>query len=358
MRGLLLAGGHGTRLRPLTSTGNKHMIPIANQPILFYALRQLAGIGIREVGVILGPIHEGIREGVGDGQRFGVRVTYIEQGPPKGLAHAVQCAREFLGTEPFVMYLGDNLLETGLQPFVDLFSGQSADAVVGVSTVSNPQQYGIVEVQGSRIVSIEEKPRRPKSNEALVGVYVFSPKVHEAIERISPSARGELEITDAIRRMCEAGEKVLVHRVHGWWKDTGGPEDLLEANDFVLRGMGPEEFVVRGRVDPRATVVGRVAVGEDSFIEEGASIEGPVVIGSEVQVGRNSSIGPGTSIGDHVSLRSCSVRRSIVLEGAQLRGPLRIRDSLIGRNAVVESEGSTTREVALLVGDASRIRLF
>ncbi len=357
MRGLVLAGGHGTRLRPLTSTGNKHMIPIANEPMLFYGLRQLAHAGITETGIVLGPIHEGIREAVGDGGAFGLKVTYIEQGPPKGLAHAVLCARSFLGEEPFVMYLGDNLLERGLQSFVDLFVRERADAVIGITPVNVPQQYGIVELAGARILSIEEKPRHPKSNQALVGVYVFSPKIHEIIATLRPSVRGEYEITDAIRALVERGDRVLVERVHGWWKDTGAPEDLLHANDLVLECRLPEEFSQTGRVEAGAVLRGSVAVGDDSVVEAGASVQGPVVIGRGARVGRGSEVGPGTSVGDGVQLNGCTIRRSIVMEGAQISGPLHIRDSLIGRYADIRAQGPISWEIALLVGDSSRLRL-
>ena len=357
MKGLLLAGGHGTRLRPLTSTGNKHMIPIANQPILYYGLKQLAGAGIRDVAIVLGPIRESIREGIGDGSSFGLRVTYIEQGPPRGLADAVKCARSFLGHESFLMYLGDNILENSLAPFVESFERNHADAVIGVTPVTDPHRFGIIELDGPRIVSIEEKPRTPKSNLALVGVYVFSPAVHAIIDALPLSARGELEITDAIQRLVAEHRPVLVQRVYGWWKDTGAPEDLLEANDLVLNSMPGPAFVRTGTVDPGASVSGNVALGNESVVESGAAIEGPVVIGAGVRVTHGTWVGPGTSIGDHVELRGCSVRRTIVLEGARIVGSVDIHDSLIGRNAEIHGYGQRHREVSFIIGDASRIRL-
>jgi glucose-1-phosphate thymidylyltransferase len=357
VRGLVLAGGHGTRLRPLTSTGNKHMIPIANQPILYYGLKQLARVGIRQVGIVLGPIQEGIREAVGTGGGFGLDVTYIEQGPPRGLADAVRCARTFLENEPFLMYLGDNILEHGLASFVDAFVGGEADAVVGATPVADPHRYGIVELEGNKILSIEEKPRHPKSNLALVGVYVFDPKIHSIIESLPLSARGELEITDAIERLVGSGGRVVVQRVFGWWKDTGAPEDLLEANDLVLNGMAPEAFSHDGTISTGATVSGNVALGEGSVVEAGAAIEGPAVIGTGVRVGRGTVIGPGTSVGNLVELRGCSIRRTILLEGARIIGSVSVHDSLIGRNAEVHGYGGQHREVSFIIGDASRIRL-
>jgi glucose-1-phosphate thymidylyltransferase len=333
------------------------MIPVANQPILYYGLKQLAQAKITEVAIVLGTIHEGIREGVGDGSAFGIHTTYIEQGPPKGLAHAVLCARKFLGDDPFIMYLGDNLLEQGLESFVELYRNNSPDAVLAVTAVPEPRRYGVVEMEGSSIISIEEKPRYPKSNLALVGVYVFSPRIHAIIEHLQPSARGELEITDAIRSLVDSGGRVLVQQVFGWWKDTGTPEDLLEANDLVLNSRAADSFKREGRISSAASLRGRVAVGPDSVIEEGAEIEGPAVLGSGVRVTNGTTIGPETAIGNHVELRSCSIRRSIVLDGARIVGPVRIVDSLIGRNVTVHGSIASAREISLMVGDASHVRL-
>ena len=357
MKGLVLAGGHGTRMRPLTSTGNKHMLPIANQPILFYGLRQLAAVGITDVGIVLGPIREGIRETIASGSDFGLRITYIEQGLPRGLAHAVLCARDFLGEDPFVMYLGDNILEQGLTTFVEGFSRDSADAVIGVTPVSDPHRYGIVELRGETLVSIEEKPRNPKSHLALVGIYVFSPKIHKIIEQLPVSSRGELEITDAIRRMAEIGLRIRIQRVHGWWKDTGVPDDLLEANDLVLNGMDPASFLRVGSVHEEAVVRGNVAIGEDSVVEAGATVLGPAVIGRDVRIGRGSLVGPGVAIGNQVELLGCAVRRSIILDGARIIGSVGICDSLIGRNCEVRGHHSRDHNISMIVGDGSRLRV-
>jgi glucose-1-phosphate thymidylyltransferase len=357
VKGLLLAGGHGTRLRPLTFTGNKHMIPIANQPILFYGLRHLAEAGIREVGVILGPIQEGIREGIGDGSAFGVRVTYIHQGDPKGLAQAVQCARSFLGDDPFVMYLGDNLLQQGVRPFVELFEREHPAAIVGATRVPDPRPYGVVELAGEKIVSIEEKPARPRSDLALIGVYLFTPAIHPIIDALRPSRRGELEITDAIWRLHASGQRVLVQQVSGWWKDTGHPEDLLEANDRVLASRSEALFRREGTIAPGARLRGHVAIGAGTVVEEGCEIEGPTVIGERVTVGAGTRIGAYTAIGDRVELRGAHVGRSIVLEGAVLEGNLSLRDSIVGRNVRIGASPGPRRELTLIVGDAAQIRL-
>lgn len=356
MKGLLLAGGRGTRLRPLTFTGNKHMIPIANQPILFYGLRNLALAGVHDVGIILGPLQEGIRERVGDGREFGVSVQYIEQGDPRGLADAVLCAREFLGQDPFLMYLGDNLLQTGLKPFFDTFAVQHPDAVVGVTPVTHPERYGVLEADGDRIVSIEEKPIRPRSNLALVGVYLFTDAVHEVVQTLTASARGELEITDAIRRLWQERGRVSVLHVDGWWKDTGQPGDLLEANQLVLRSLPHDAFPREGTIAPGATIHGEVGVGRGSVIASGARLTGPSLLGNDVRVSDGSEVGPDCSLGNGVAVHHASIRRSIVLDGARIEG-VRVVDSVIGRNVEVNSTRQIEREMRLTIGDSSRVAL-
>lgn len=354
MKGLVLAGGYGTRLRPLTFSGNKHMLPIANQPILFYSLRNLARAGIRDVGVVLGPLHEGIREAIGDGKEFGLRVEYIVQGDPKGLAHAVLCAREFLGDDPFVMYLGDNLLQSGVEPFLARYESDRPDAVVGATPVTHPEQYGIVEIQESGIASIEEKPSRPKSNLALIGVYLFTPAIHQVVAKLAPSRRGELEITEAIWGLVTAGRHVSVLQVDGWWKDTGHPGDLLDANELVLRSLPADAFVIQGKVEPGAIIEGNVGIGLDSIVEPGAHIVGPTVIGSRARIGRGSLVGPYCAVGDRVLLDRTQVRRSIIMEGTRIVG-MSIANSLVGRNVDVHAERPPERETILTLGDSSRV---
>jgi glucose-1-phosphate thymidylyltransferase len=356
VKGLLLAGGHGTRLRPLTFSGNKHMLPIANQPILSYGLRHFASAGIKEVGIILGPVTEGIRESIGDGEAFGLKVRYIEQGDPKGLAHAVLCAREFLAKDPFVMYLGDNLLQEGVSSFVRLYEDTHPDAVVGATAVGNPGQYGVIELSGDRVVSIEEKPAQPRSNLALVGVYLFSPAIHPIIAGLTPSRRGELEITDAIWQLCNSGHNVVVRRVEGWWKDTGRPEDLLEANELVLRSLSQDELGNNGEVQRGASVEGRVGIGPRTIIETGARVIGPSILGSDVRVGPGSVIGPYSAIGNNVQISRSRIRRSIVMDGARIEG-VNAANSLVGRNAEVLSQNSTATEITLILGDSSKVAL-
>lgn len=357
MKGLLLAGGHGTRLRPLTFTGNKHMIPVANQPILFYGLRHLAEAGIRDVAIILGPIQEGIQERVGDGSAFGLSVTYIQQGPPRGLAHAVLCAREFLAEDPFVMYLGDNLLEQGVVPFRELYERDHPDAVVGAARVADPRRYGVIEVDGQRIVSIEEKPAVPRSPFALIGVYLFTPSIHPIIERLTPSRRGELEITEAIWNLHRSGRRIDVQRVEGWWKDTGLPDDLLEANERVLHSLPASAFEKFGTVAPGTVVTGGVGLGPMATVAPGCTLEGPIVAGRGVTITGGARIGPNTALGDDVTVLGADIERSIILEGARIEGPIRLKDSIVGRAVTIRARPGLPRELTLIVGDAARIRL-
>jgi glucose-1-phosphate thymidylyltransferase len=357
MKGLLLAGGHGTRLRPLTFTGNKHMVPIANEPMLFYGLRQLAAAGIRDVAIILGPIHEGIPEAVGDGSSFGLRVTYITQGEPKGLAHAVLCARDFLGQDPFVMYLGDNLLQDGARPLVDRFRVAPSDAVIGVTPVQNPSSYGVVELVGDRIVSIIEKPPNPRSNLALIGVYLFTPKIHDIIRELKPSARGELEITEAIWKLHEQGGNLEVQRVSGWWKDTGRPSDLLEANDLVLRTRPSGHFRIEGDVATGADVKGNVTLGHGSSIAAGATVQGPVIIGSGVRIEAGSRIGPATAIGDHCVIGGSSIRNAIIMQSTVIEGPFEVTASIVGQFARLRAREDRGVRLSCVLGDSSQIEV-
>ncbi len=356
MKGLVLAGGHGTRLRPLTYTGNKHMLPIANQPILYFALRHLARAGVRDVGIILGPINEGIREAVGDGREFGLRVEYIVQGEPKGLAHAVLCAREFLAEDPFVMYLGDNLLQQGVAPFIARYREAPVDAVVGATTVPDPRAFGVVELDGERIVSIEEKPTVPRSHLALIGVYLFAPTIHPIIRDLRPSKRGELEITDAIWRLWKNSGKVSVLRLNGWWKDTGHPGDLLEANELVLRSMTREELKNEGRLEPGAIVEGSVGVGAGTIVERGAQIVGPSVIGADARIGPGAVVGPFSAIGNRATVIAAQVQRSIVMDGARIEG-VALVNSLVGRGAEIVASHPMSAPLTLTLGDSSKVTL-
>lgn len=332
MKGLLLAGGHGTRLRPLTYTGNKHMLPIANKPMLLYGLEHLRNAGVKEIGVILGPISEGVVEVLGDGSRYGVKLTYIGQPEPKGLAHAVLLSEEYIAGDDFTMYLGDNLLSQGVKEFVARFTSKRLDCLVGVCQVDDPTRFGIAEMKGNRIVRLVEKPRNPRSNLALIGVYVFGQAVFDAVRKIKPSWRNELEITDAIQWLLKANKKVDVQRVTSWWKDTGKPEDLLEANQLVLSDI---QYSFKRNTPPGVKVTGRASIGLRTKFESHVDLLGPVAVGNDCRIGPNVRLGPYTSLGNNCRVSDVEVENSIIMDGSTIKGGHRIVDSLVGSNSTI-----------------------
>ncbi|MFY3740374.1 MAG: glucose-1-phosphate thymidylyltransferase [Candidatus Nitrosomirales archaeon] len=354
MKGLLLAGGHGTRLRPLTFTGNKHMLPIANKPMLLYGLQHLVNVGIKEIFVVLGPIKEGVREVIGDGSDFGAKVEYIEQPEPKGLAHAVLLSEPYIGDDSFVMYLGDNLLREGAKLMVQTFMENKADCVISVKPVKNPSLYGIAEMQDGRILRLVEKPKQSKSNLAVIGVYVFNESVFEAVNNIKPSWRNELEIVDAIQYLVDHGKNVTVRSVQDWWKDTGKPEDLLEANQLILQDLSTS---IEGSVDDHSGIVGDVSIGKGTRIEN-SRIRGPVIIGSNCDIGPNTYLGPYTAIGDNCRLVGSELENSIVMEGAVIDCGNRIVDSIIGKDSKITSaDGTLPKGMKFVVGDSTYLSL-
>jgi glucose-1-phosphate thymidylyltransferase len=355
MKGLILAGGKGTRLRPITHTNAKQLVPIANKPILFYGIESLCEAGIRDIGIIVGDTKDEITESCGDGSRWDCRITYIHQPDPLGLAHAVMTAQPFLGDDPFVMYLGDNLIQHGVTHFVSQFEQLDVDALILLKAVENPRAFGVAELRpDGSVLRLQEKPPQPKSNLALVGVYLFTPSIHEAIARIRPSARGEYEITDAIQTLLDMGRRVHAHIHTGWWLDTGKKDDMLEANRVVLDEI---EGKIEGRVDADSRVVGRVQIGEGSELI-GSSVRGPAVIGRNCRI-EASFIGPYTSISDGVQITGSEIEHSIVLDNSRILRPgHRIEDSLIGRNVeVLRGEGKPAA-LRLLLGDDSQVSLL
>jgi len=354
MKGLILAGGHGTRLRPLTFTGNKHMLPIANKPMLFYGLEHLIKAGIREIGIILGPIKEGVKETIGGGSKFGINITYIDQPEPKGLAHAVLVAERFLQSESFVMYLGDNLLKQGVKPSVDLFNKNGSDCVIGVTQVKNPQMYGVVEMQDGRIVRLVEKPKQPASNLSLIGVYVFNKNIFDAAKEIKPSWRNELEITDAIQALLVHGNKVDVQFVEGWWKDTGKPEDLLEANQLILYDVAAS---MEGSTDEASKIIGNVSIGKGTVIEN-SNIRGPAIIGNNCKIGPHAYVGPYTAVGDNCKIIGAEIENSMIMEDVVIECRKRIVDSIIGKSSKLTSnEKQLPQGMKLVVGDSTYLSL-
>jgi glucose-1-phosphate thymidylyltransferase len=338
LKGLVLSGGRGTRLRPITHTAAKQLIPVANKPILFFVLQNIAAAGVEEVGIVIAPeTGAAIKEAVGDGSAFGLRVTWIPQSHPGGLAHCVKIARPFLAESPFVMYLGDNLIGTPITRFADEFRAGGADATILLKAVPNPSAFGVATVDGAgRVLKLVEKPREPPSNLALVGVYFFSPAIHGAIDRIVPSARGELEITDAIQRLLDDHARVASHVIGEWWLDTGKKDDLLAANTTVLDSWCTAD--VRGSVDEKSVVQGRVQIGAGTVVEN-CRIRGPVVIGERCRL-RNSFVGPFTSVGNDTEIVDSILEHAVLLEGCRLSRIDRLEDSLVGRNVVLVSRGS------------------
>ena len=342
-------------MRPITHTSAKQLVPVANKPILFFGLEAMHAAGIQDVGIVVGDTHREIRDAVGDGSRFGLRVTYIQQEQPLGLAHAVQISQGFLGTSPFVMYLGDNLILDGITDLVRDFKRGTADAQILLAHVPNPGSFGVAELDSEgRVVRLEEKPANPKSDLALVGVYMFNPIVFEAVNGIRPSARGELEITDAIQYLIDHGKSVHSLVIRGWWKDTGKLEDMLEANRMVLSSLARR---VEGTVDAASAVEGNVVVEAGARVEASV-LRGPLVIGAGTIV-RSSYVGPFTSIGPKCRIEDSEIEHSIVLEASTISGVgSRIESSLLGRNVHIARGDGRPKAYKFMVGDNSEIQLF
>jgi glucose-1-phosphate thymidylyltransferase len=354
LKGLILSGGRGTRLRPITFTRAKQLVPVANKPVLFYGIESLAAAGIEEIGIIIAPeTGAEIREAVGDGSRFGVTITYIEQDAPSGLAHAVLTAGEFLGGSPFVMYLGDNLLRDGIVELVEQFRSQEPDALILLTPVPDPQNYGVAELDGERVARLVEKPENPQSDLALVGVYMFTPAILDAARAIEPSWRNELEITDAIQRMIDSGLTVDPHIVRGWWKDTGQVQDMLDANRLILDDLGEriEGELIESRVE------GRVVI-EPGAVLERSTVRGPAVIGRGARI-TDAYIGPYTAIGEDVTVNGSEIEYSIVLAGSSVRDLHgRVEASLIGRNVAIGRSPALPKAYRFVVGDNAEIAIL
>lgn len=354
LKALVLCGGRGTRLRPLTYTLPKQLIPIANRPILHYVMDHLHEAGLREVGVIIAPeTGQQIQDALG-ANPWGFSFTFITQDEPRGLAHAVLVARDFLDSSPFVMYLGDNLVGSGVGPLVQLFDAQRADAVILLKEVPDPGRFGVAVLNGAgQLTRLVEKPKDPPSSLALVGVYIFSPAIHDAVSHVQASWRGELEITDAIQWLMEQRRKVYGHRLDAWWLDCGKKDDLLEANRVVL-----DEWIQRdvaGAVDTDSRVVGRVVLAPGSRIEQ-SEVRGPTVIGEETVV-RRSFIGPYTSVGRNCQIEGTALEHCVILDGAVVESAGRLEDSVLGRNAVVRRAGANHEALRLLIGDDAEVTL-
>lgn len=358
MKGLVLSGGRGTRLRPITHTHAKQLIPVANKPILFYGIEAIRDAGITDIGIIVGDTWKEIQEEAGDGTRFGVKITYIRQEAPLGLAHAVLTAEEFLGNEPFVMYLGDNIIKNGIRDLVDDFRSKMPNAQILLARVPNPNQFGVAELRDGKVSRLEEKPKVPRSDLALVGVYMFDSNIFRAAKAITPSWRNELEITDAIQWLVDQKYEVVPHIVNGWWKDTGKLEDMLEANRIILDTL---EERIEGELDAASSIQFKVVIEPGARILNSV-IRGPAIIGRDTRI-ENSYVGPFTSIYFGCTIQNVEIQHSIVCENTvitdqPLQRTLRIEDSLIGKHVEITRSDLKPRAHRFLLGDSSRVALL
>ena len=356
MKGLILHGGHGNRLRPLTHTGPKQLIPVANKPISQYVLEDLRDSGISEIAVILGEINpEKVQLYYSDGHDFDVKINYIHQGKPKGIAHAVGLCEDYVGNEPFVVYLGDNLLKGGIKNFVQHFKDSNQDAMVLLCEVEEPQKFGVAEFdEKGKLVRLVEKPKKPPSNYALTGIYFFKPVIFEMIKQLEPSWRGELEITEAIQLLLGSSHKVGYQTVKGWWKDTGTPQDIIEANRLILDELKPE---IRSTVKDQTSIQGRVSIGRNTTIRSGSLIRGPVVIGSNATIEKNVYIGPYTSIGNDTIIKRGEIENSIIMDHCLIDIDDHITGSLIGPYSKIISNKNKPKGRRFLIGERSNVQL-
>lgn len=363
MKGLILSGGHGTRLRPITHTSNKHLIPIANKPMLSYPIETLKSAGITDIGIIVGHTEQRIKEikdAIGDGSKFGINVTYIEQDAPRGLAHAVKVAKDYLTSNnpdgKFVVHLGDNILKGGITKYVEHFRNDNIDCSILLKSIPEPNRFGVADIKDGKVVRLIEKPKIPPSDLALVGIYMFNGSVFDSIEKLKPSWRNEFEITEAIQGLIDAGKNVVHHVIDAeWWKDPGDPEGILEANRIILDEISP---INKGTIEEGANVVGKVAIDEGTVIKSGCSVRGPVTIGKNCMIEEGAYIGPYTSIGDNCVIRNVELESSILIGDSKIECKQRIIDSLIGKNVnIVSASKNLPKASQLVVGENSFVAI-
>lgn len=354
MKGIILHGGHGTRLRPLTHAGPKQLLPIANKPMSQYALEDLREAGIIDIAVIIGDVYpEKVREFYGDGSKFGVKITYVPQDKPKGIAHAINLCKDFVANDRFVVYLGDNILRKGLVDYTKKFQESTADAMILLCEVDDPSRFGIAELDGKKIKKIMEKPNNPTSNLAVIGVYFLTPKIFGIIDKLKPSWRGELEITEALQLLMDNGNTIEYDTVTGWWKDTGTPEDILHANQLVLDSIGtPQQFVINNNAEIR----GNIIIGKNTTVSRDSFVAGPAIVGENCTIGPAVRIGPYVSIGNNCSLKNCNIENSIIMADCKIDAKIHLVDSIIAHASEVEDHHEPKKHQFLL-GERSQIRL-
>ncbi|MCE1246847.1 MAG: glucose-1-phosphate thymidylyltransferase [Firmicutes bacterium] len=354
MKGLILSGGKGTRLRPITYTQAKQLIPVANKSILFYGIELLRDAGVTEIGFIVGDTADQVIEAVGDGSKFGIKATFIHQDAPLGLAHAVLTAEPFIGKDRFVMFLGDNLIKQPLGKFAEEFQDPNLNSVIMLTPVENPSSFGVAELEGNRVVKLVEKPKEPKSNLALVGIYFFDHNIFDMARQLKPSWRGELEITDAIQSLIDNGFNVHSHKITGWWKDTGKLEDLIEANRMILEDL---EKNIEGSVDEKTEIQGRVKIEEGAVLEN-CVVRGPSIIGKNAVI-RNSYIGPFSSVAPGVKIINSQIEYSIIMDDAEISDiDGRIEYSLVGRGCRIYNNTTKPKAHRLMLGENSEVGMI
>jgi glucose-1-phosphate thymidylyltransferase len=355
MKGIVLHGGHGTRLRPLTHTGPKQLLPIANKPMSQYCIESLRDAGITEIVVIIGGLGaDKVKEYYGTGKRFGVNLTYIEQDQPRGIAHAISLGKEFVGHSKFVVFLGDNIIQSSISKFVKDFEQSTAKASILLCEVDNPTRFGIAEVKDGKIKKIMEKPKNPPSNLAVTGIYFLTSTIFDIIERLKPSWRNELEITDALQMLLEENYKITYNMITEYWKDTGTPEDIIHANSAVLKNMKP---YFNGKKEDGSSIVGNVMIGQGTIIKKDATIIGPVIIGNNCIIDSHTRIGPNTSIGDNSNLSKCDIEDCIIMSNCVIDGDAKIRRSIISANSNIVLMKDSQNEKVFLLGEGTKILL-
>ncbi len=356
MKGIILHGGHGTRLRPLTHTGPKQLLPIANKPMSQYALEDFREAGITDIGIIIGDVYpEKVKEYYGNGENFGVKITYIYQDKPKGISHAIKLCNEFVGNEKFVVYLGDNILRKGLVDYKNNFETSNTDAMILLCKVDDPTRFGIAEInsESNKIKKITEKPSEPQSDLAVIGVYFLTPKIFTIIDKLKPSARGELEITEALQLLMDENNSIKYETVTGWWKDTGTPEDILHANQLVLDSIGKENQFV---IDKESKIKDNVVIGKGTELSSDSSVQGPIIIGTNCKVGPNVRLGPNVSVGNNSILTNCTITNSIIMENCQISANVNLSNSIIANGSQIEANNEQSNH-ELLLGERSQLKI-
>ena len=355
MKGIILHGGHGTRLRPLTHTGPKQLLPIANKPMSEYCLNAIRDCGISEIAIIIGGIGSNrVKEYYGDGSKFNVKITYIKQELPQGIAHAINLCKEFVGDEKFLVFLGDNIIQKPVNNIAKKFEISNSDALILLCEVENPERFGIADVKENKILKIMEKPKNPPTNFAVTGIYFLTPKIFDIFSRLKPSWRNELEITDALQILLEEKNKIDFEMITDYWKDTGTPEDIIHANSVILENMTAYS---KGTIEQNVQISGTVMIGENSIIKSNSKICGPVIIGENSIIESNTIIGSNTSIGNNVILNGCEINNSIIMDDCKINGKLHIKNSIISFNSKISKISQDDDNNVFLLGEGTRIIL-